>query len=643
MEDTVDKRRARHPDDFIVVVKEFCSMSMEPAQGQAKESVKLLKAMLSRVTGGKEDIIINADETACEATALTLGRDTLWKNTQVEIMRALQKAITISRLKGKVYELQWLVFVNRCIQADILSASHFLLQLHLNDEVLEQDYFIPQQHHRPMDPWDSVHFYALDVIANLVISSFWENPGSKRFLRNMVTSGFFEKLLKIINANSSERFLTTCMAVYIAANVCSQFAAGSKGGPVNKGVVRSGDILNKIAHFMYKENVTKMATEWFKDGVEQFEFDALAERPDGLAVMNTDGVFMSGCVEMSRKKTLQSAINWAVSLQFHSIEYLAAICNPELGHQDAVLKERHIRRSLFRWLRSPIFHSDICILIQSCLRVVSQMADSESAAWTLTNENSFLKQLEYGVLYPNPRAVSLYFEVITKLARFRGKPRELLIHSEVICRAAVLNLYSPEETVNVFALAFLHILVETNVKLFLKHFPLHELSIFRKFMFDKTDSGLSVSDLITGCIKFGREEYEMAHASTPETVDFSVDRASELKDEGNNFFKNNQFPEAIKAYTEAIKVCPPTIKEGKGGKKETMKWYAKVLPMLLVKLFGIFGHLYGHMFIFLSVCLLVSLFVYRLFAFCSVCFIVCLPLFHSSVCLSAFVYICLFL
>lgn len=53
-------------------------------------------------------------------------------------------------------------------------------------------------------------------------------------------------------------------------------------------------------------------------------------------------------------------------------------------------------QSLFRWLRSPIFHSDICILIQSCLRVVSQMADSESAAWTLTNENSFLKQLEYG-------------------------------------------------------------------------------------------------------------------------------------------------------------------------------------------------------------------------------------------------------
>lgn len=56
---------------------------------------------------------------------------------------------------------------------------------------------------------------------------------------------------------------------------------------------------------------------------------------------------------------------------------------------------------------------------------------------------------------------------------------------QVICRAAVLNLYSPEETVNVFALAFLHILVETNVELFLKHFPLHEVSIFRKFMFDK--------------------------------------------------------------------------------------------------------------------------------------------------------------
>lgn len=72
-----------------------------------------------------------------------------------------------------------------------------------------------------------------------------------------------------------------------------------------------------------------MAKEWFKNGVEKFEFDALAERPDGLSVMNSDGIFDKGCEEMSRRKTLESAINWAVSLQYHAIEYLAAVsCLP---------------------------------------------------------------------------------------------------------------------------------------------------------------------------------------------------------------------------------------------------------------------------------------------------------------------------
>lgn len=48
------------------------------------------------------------------------------------------------------------------------------------------------------DPWDSVHFYALDVVANIVISAFWENQGAKRFLKKMITTGTFEKVLNLV-------------------------------------------------------------------------------------------------------------------------------------------------------------------------------------------------------------------------------------------------------------------------------------------------------------------------------------------------------------------------------------------------------------------------------------------------------------
>lgn len=94
MDEVIDKRRSRPASDYSNVVKEFCEK--EPM----KESIRLLKAMLSRVTGGKEDL--RSDKDTYEATVLTLGRDTQWKRNQVEIMRGLQKAMAISRLEGKV-------------------------------------------------------------------------------------------------------------------------------------------------------------------------------------------------------------------------------------------------------------------------------------------------------------------------------------------------------------------------------------------------------------------------------------------------------------------------------------------------------------------------------------------------------------
>ncbi|PIK52958.1 hypothetical protein BSL78_10161 [Apostichopus japonicus] len=491
--EVIDKRRSRPASDYSNVVKEFCEK--EPM----KESIRLLKAMLSRVTGGKEDL--RSDKDTYEATVLTLGRDTQWKRNQVEIMRGLQKAMAISRLEGKIYGLQWCNFINRCIQGDILEVASFLLQLRLNESILEQDYFLNEKT-LDFDPWDSVHFYALDVVANIVISAFWENQGAKRFLKKMITTGTFEKVLNLVEDSRSDRFLTTCMAVYVAANVCAQV---NKAGSVNKGHSKICQHYHQKAHFIYKENAIKMAKEWFKNGVEKFEFDALAERPDGLSVMNSDGIFDKGCEEMSRRKTLESAINWAVSLQYHAIEYLAACCNPDVGYQDFVMREKGICKSLCRWMGTPIYNADICLMVQSSLRVLGQVGDSMSATWTVLAETNLIKHLELGMHYPNARALSLYLEVVTKLSRHRGSPRDHLINSDVFCQAAVRSLYSVEETVNVFALAFLQILAESDVGRFLTHFPPREIELFKEFFFDKTDSGLCISDLVTTCKRFDKK------------------------------------------------------------------------------------------------------------------------------------------
>ncbi|XP_071839630.1 uncharacterized protein [Apostichopus japonicus] len=548
MDEVIDKRRSRPASDYSNVVKEFCEK--EPM----KESIRLLKAMLSRVTGGKEDL--RSDKDTYEATVLTLGRDTQWKRNQVEIMRGLQKAMAISRLEGKIYGLQWCNFINRCIQGDILEVASFLLQLRLNESILEQDYFLNEKT-LDFDPWDSVHFYALDVVANIVISAFWENQGAKRFLKKMITTGTFEKVLNLVEDSRSDRFLTTCMAVYVAANVCAQV---NKAGSVNKGIVKSANIITKIAHFIYKENAIKMAKEWFKNGVEKFEFDALAERPDGLSVMNSDGIFDKGCEEMSRRKTLESAINWAVSLQYHAIEYLAACCNPDVGYQDFVMREKGICKSLCRWMGTPIYNADICLMVQSSLRVLGQVGDSMSATWTVLAETNLIKHLELGMHYPNARALSLYLEVVTKLSRHRGSPRDHLINSDVFCQAAVRSLYSVEETVNVFALAFLQILAESDVGRFLIHFPPREIELFKEFFFDKTDSGLCISDLVTTCKRFNKKKYDECYRNSPPRVHYNIEESSALKEEGNSFFKQNLFKEAVQKYTLAIEKCPPTVK-----------------------------------------------------------------------------------
>ena len=39
----------------------------------------------------------------------------------------------------------------------------------------------------------------------------------------------------------------------------------------------------------------------------------------------------------------------------------------------------------------------------------------------------------------------------------------------------------------------------------------------------------------------------------------SIKSASACKEEGNEFFKNKQYSDAVGAYTKAIKVCGPTI------------------------------------------------------------------------------------
>lgn len=63
--------------------------------------------------------------------------------------------------------------------------------------------------------------------------------------------------------------------------------------------------------------------------------------------------------------------------------------------------------------------------------------------------------------------------------------KKFIFHFQVFCQAAVRSLYSVEETVNVFALAFLQILAESDVGRFLTHFPPREIELFKEFFFDK--------------------------------------------------------------------------------------------------------------------------------------------------------------
>ena len=73
------------------------------------------------------------------------------------------------------------------------------------------------------------------------------------------------------------------------------------------------------------------------------------------------------------------------------------------------------------------------------------------------------------------------------------------------------------------------------------------------------------------CREWKREEAEFSKLRPDFLAALDIEKARELKDKGNQKFKENKFDEAVQLYTEALEITPPALRAAEA--KDGSRWW----------------------------------------------------------------------
>ncbi|XP_033642665.1 uncharacterized protein LOC117302755 [Asterias rubens] len=556
---TGESRGPRCPMCLSLPLRDACIASDRPTK--LAGFVKLLSSVTRRQPGEKLDP---------EAMALALGRDKDWRVRQVEIMRAIQRALTVAKFDQKItfcqiinpigpisinHDMEWRQLANLLMDAGILEVSTLLLKIRIPNLTDETDVY--------GDPWESIYFYTLETMSNILLTSHWENPRARAFTIKAIGTDYIHAVMAFVK--ETKYFMVTIMAIYNFCHIFTDFpAVGIK--------LDSSGIMTKLGYFLHKDNSIRIMNKWMQQGLFAYELDQLMENPAGLlpltTVANPDVKNLPDCNDQELREI---GIQFASTLQQTSLQCLGFL-SKDKAVRSYVTKDQLAGRAVSRWLRMPILSTENCYMLQACLKVLSEMVHVNGFAWKLLDDYGFMGHLEKGAFYPSKDVIWHYLEVATRIGMHRGLLLKRIVENPLVMRSAGIHMYSLEPNCHVYSIALLTLAVDNpGVEYVIKYFGPRHFYYYSDYFFNKTPIiGIKVSELQNGCRRLGKKMYDRAEKEFSKTRHLILDagKASELKEKGNKCYKSGKCQEAITLYTQALNVCPPTKPDKKGQKRE---------------------------------------------------------------------------
>ncbi|XP_022110203.1 uncharacterized protein LOC110989846 [Acanthaster planci] len=499
-----------------------------------------------------------------ETVSSNLAKDKDWRNKQLEVMRGIQKALMMAKLQNKVTffkkltpdhipvplseqrTVEWRPFVNLLIECGILDVVILLLKLRVSNPADEVD--------KLGDPWHAVYYFSLDIIANIMLSSYWENPKAKKFIHKIAQSEFVGAAMAFVD--DTKHFLAMVLSIY---NLCHIYEDHPQAGML---LARS-PLLSKLGVFIHKDNSVRIMNRWMNQGIFNFQVEVMMENQAGLLPMRSTSVFDIGePMEYTDEDIKDIGIQFASTLQQSSLQCIGYLAKHKQVRA-VVVKDQFVGKAIGRWVRMPVLSPENRYMLEACVKVLAEMAYEESFAWKLLDEHGFMPLLENGVYYPEADVVWHYFEVATRIAMHRGLLIKRIVENPKIMRAAAIHMYSLDININIYATALLALAVDNpGVEYIIKYFGPKHFYHYPSYFFSKTPKiGIKIDELQAGCRRYGRKEFDKAQKEFRKMRNQTLDsgKATQLKEGGNEMYKSGEIQEAIKLYTRALNVCPPSI------------------------------------------------------------------------------------
>lgn len=554
-----DKRRVTKFGDQVKILVDSLST-------QDKSRTKCVKKLFRGVTR-------NSNPEEAEAVQLLLGRDHEWRRHQVQVMKALSKIVRLMMItEGTTFhEMEWNELMELFISCRLFDVVNLLLRIKVPQSVTEDDASSGFG-----DSWESVYFHSLEITSNIISSSYICRTED-------ITKPFFNEVIKhksfldvvVGYAMDTSRPIMTCHALHILSYCCHTNI------PSAKKLGKKKDLFGRLCEYVNKNFATKLISDWFKGGVEQYEFDMMGDRPQGLIPLYFQEAFKEHSMEeMTKDEQRQCVMSYTYCMHLFSLKLMAILTIADDNARDVVVKDPTLLKPCIRWLEAPVTSKFASAALNETLLTLTGLCNSEAICHKLISTHNLIQLLERGVFYGTYDHVSNFFHLTTKIASHEGMLRSKIGAVENIARAATVHMYSHAHELRLYMLTYLTYIVETDgVHHMIKYFGPHHIHYYPSYYFNEARQiDMNVTDLLKGYKYYAESAYRHADGQFQQRMKTSnglhQGRAETLKEEGNNAFLGKNYKEAISKYTEALVICPPLKKE-----KQLKSWYD--LPITL--------------------------------------------------------------
>ncbi|XP_063965889.1 uncharacterized protein LOC129276768 [Lytechinus pictus] len=533
---------------------------------QDKSRAKCVRKLFRGVTR-------NSDPEDAEAVQLLLGRDHEWRIHQVKVMKAVSKIIRLMMItEGTTFsEMEWTELVELLISCRLFDVVNLLLRIKIPQSVTEDDAGSSFG-----DSWESVYFHSLEITSNIISSGYICHTESitKPFLDEVVKHRSFLDVI-ITFAMDTSRPIMTCHALQILAFCCNKYI------PTAKKVGRKKELFPRLCEYVHKNFATKLISDWFKGGVEQYEFDMMGDRPQVLIPVYFQEAFKEHSVEeMTKDEQRQSVMTFAYSMHLYSLKLMAILSIADDTSRETVVKDPSLLKPCIRWLESPVTSKFSSAALNETLLMLTGLCNSEAICHKLISTHNLIQLMERAVYYGTFEHVSNIFHLTTKIASHEGMLRSKIGAVESIARSATVHMYSHVHELRLYVLTYLTYIVETEgVHHMIKYFGPHHIHHYPSYYFNEARQiDMNVTDLLKGYKYYAESAYLHAESQFREWkkthIGLDQEKAERFKLEGNKAFVDNDYRLAISKYTDALVICPPLRKE-----KQLKSWYD--LPITL--------------------------------------------------------------